>query len=61
MTSDEVVTNASSCSVLQSKHVLHSSSTEPNELDVIVAELRLALESEKQNSITQLIEMTSVT
>ena len=52
MTSDEVESNVSSCSVLWSKHVLRSLSTKPNELEVIVAELHLALAGEKQKSST---------
>ena len=60
VTGDEVESNASSRSALRSEHGSHSSSTKPNELEAIVAELRLALESEKQKSAAQLIELTSV-
>ena len=41
VTGDEVESNASSCSALRSEHVSRSSSTKPNELEAIVAELRL--------------------
>ena len=38
VTGDEVKSNASYCSALRSEHVSRSSSTEQNELEVIVAE-----------------------
>ena len=60
MTGDEVESNAGSRSALRSEHGSRFSSTKPNELEAIVAELRLALESEKQKSAAQLIELTSV-
>ena len=54
---DEV---ASSRSALRSGHVSRHSSTEPNELEAIVEELRLVLQSEKQESAALLVELTSV-
>ena len=52
--------NASSRSALPSEHDSRSSSTKPNKPEAIVTELHLAVESEKQKSAAQLIELMSV-
>ena len=46
----EVESHSSSHSAMQGEHVFHSPSTEPSGLEATVSELRLVLESEKQNN-----------
>ena len=63
MVTDSHVTNdkvASSRSALRSGRMLCSSTTEPSQLEATVEELCLALQSEKQKSAAQFIELTSV-
>ena len=57
MTDDEV---ASLRSALRSRRMSRSSSTELSQLEATVKELCLVLQSEKQKSAAQLIELTSV-